>query len=199
MNDNTQTVTPTSPTPTAPMPEMPIGPTEPVVTPPHKSGGMKSMMMWLLAIIFALALGAGGYVYGKNKAPAKEVTKTVTAPTPELKLPQGATLLSKCTKGYGAQYALPKDLPNGPYYNVYQGKVIGFEYMIDRDDLTVAMNKFLNHPVDQAKYNHIDVTYAEKGHAGFPTPHFHVTLFTVPATETEKITCATTWLVAANS
>src|SRR3954463_15935673 len=139
MNDNNPpAVTPTSNTSVTPMPEPAIGPTQPAVIPPKKSGGMKSMLMWLLAIVVALALGAGGYVYGKTKAPTKEVTKTVTAAETPLALPQGATLVSKCTKGHGAQYAMPKDVPNGPYYNVYQGKVIGLEYMVDRDELTVA-------------------------------------------------------------
>lgn len=153
---------------------------------PPKSGSMARMLLIILTIVFAVAAGFGGYSYGKTKAPTKIVTKTVAIPA--LTVPQGATVISQCSNGKGALYALPKDIPTGPVYMVNKGKVIGLEFMVGKDALFGGTN-FLNLPMFNQQFDHANIGLLSQGHAGFPVPHYHVDLFTVPDATAKAITC----------
>ena len=48
-----------------------------------------------------------------------------------LTLPEGAIQLSPALPAMGEHWARPQDLPLGPIYMVWQGDVIGIEYMFD--------------------------------------------------------------------
>ena len=47
-------------------------------------------------------------------------------------LPAGAQQLSPCIPGMGEHWGNPKDLPLGPFYGVYEGKIVFTEIMIDQ-------------------------------------------------------------------
>ncbi len=138
-------------------------------------------------ILFVAAAATGGYFLGKQKVTAK----TVTAPKNEtgLTLPTDATIISQCAVGRGTQYALPKDIPLGPVYNVYQGKVIGIEFMAGKDALLTQNQSFLDLPLRAQKYDHVNIGILSQGHAGFPSPHYHVDVMMISKAETDKITC----------
>src|SRR6185312_9331701 len=84
---------------------------------------------FLLLVLVALSASA----YGLNQGHAR--LASTAAPETPTQVPQGATIISQCAVGRGTQYVLPSNIPHGPVFNVYQGKVIGLEYMIGVSDL----------------------------------------------------------------
>lgn len=155
--------------------------------------GKKPILMILVLLVAVLISGLGGYMVSNsksNKALSKaNASIAALSKEKEISIPQGATVIAQCSKGRGTQYALPKDIPLGPVYNVYEGKVIGIEYMVGKDDLLGASKNFLNLPLADAKFDHVNIGLLSQGHAGFPAPHYHVDIMTVPSSVTDKITC----------
>lgn len=165
----------------------------PTAPPPKKGGFLKTFLLCcLIAILAGAAAGYFAYSYGKTKAPEKVVTKTTTVADIPLTVPKDATVISQCSAGKGALYALPKDIPTGPVYLVNKNKVIGIEFMVGKDDLLVAGKNFLDLSLFKQKYDHVNIGLLSQGHAGFPTPHYHVDVFMVPDAQAKAITCPTT-------
>jgi len=139
-----------------------------------------------LVILAGVTVGAyhsgnsRGYKSGKNAQ-----TMATTAAT--LKVPANATMIAQCTPGEGTQYVLPANIPHGPIYNVWNGKITGLEYMMGVSE--IASMKTQNLLLKSQQYNHIDVTYEAAGHAGFTEPHYHMILSFIPYGEEQKITC----------
>jgi hypothetical protein len=203
---NTETIVPTETTPNI-TPEAPVTTPEtpPVVVdeslavapgPTPENKPKKSPLILVVAVLVALVVGvAGGYLLGtsnnkKNQVATKD-TKTTEVADVELAIPQGATVIAQCAKGRGTQYALPKDIPLGPVYNVHEGKVIGIEFMVGKDELLGTAKNFLDLPLYNKKFDHVNIGLLSQGHAGFPTPHYHVDVMMVPTSVTDKITCTT--------
>ena len=147
----------------------------------------------VLALLVGASLFGAGYVYGKKAAPAPAGTMTAA-----LSLPAGATVTSQCTQGLGTQYIAPQDIPYGPLYDVYQGKVIGLEYMVPEAAPASSINTAGGSAMDGAMstldlhgvaYDHMNVMIMPQGHAGLPVPHFMADILTVPKSTADKITC----------
>lgn len=161
--------------------------TNPPVTreqPTHGHGKPVWAVVGILLIIFA---AGGGFGAGRMTAPKPKPTP-VASLADTFTLPQNATIISQCAKNRGTQYVLPKDIPLGPVYNVYNNKVIGIEYMIGKSDL-IGGESYLNLPLNGQKYDHVNIGLLSNGHAGYPAPHYHVDIMTVPTSVTDKITC----------
>lgn len=126
-----------------------------------------------------------GYHYGYSRLAS---SNTSTALTHQLEVPLGATIIEQCAPGRGTQYILPADIPHGPVYGVYQGKVVGLEYMIGKAELAENEN-FYNLPLYDKIYNHMDIGLQSEGHAGFPVPHYHVDIHTDSSAASAAITC----------
>lgn len=96
-------------------------------------------------------------------------------------IPKGAMLLSPCIPGMGEHWAALKDLPVGPIYGVYQGKVVFSEVMLKQEDFaagksyTDVLHALPGHAID-----HVDIEFEPKGHEGFPIPHYDVHAYYVP-------------------
>lgn len=188
----------------APQPESPViersypaaeppvqsGPENPSV-PPAPPRKHRAALIWLAFVAIALIAGGsyGSYALGYHRGRTDQTAATKLATTTNtLEVPQGATIISQCAIGRGTQYVLPSDIPHGPVYNVYKGKVIGLEYMIGKDDL--ANNKsYLGLPLYGRAYDHIDVGLLSEGHAGYPEPHYHVDVYTISRAASAAITC----------
>lgn len=161
------------------------------VAPQPKETNKKPLLMALLIVISSALVGFGGYALGNSNATSDNAVVNEEETTEqELTLPAGATVIAECAKGRGTQYALPKDIPLGPVYNVHEGEIIGIEYMIGKDELLVESRNFLNLPLNDMKYDHINVGLLSEGHAGFPSPHYHVDVMMVPTSVTDQITCS---------
>src|SRR3990167_8563123 len=82
----------------------------------------------IIFIVFVLSLGAAaaaGYQIGKGK---KEVVQPPAVKP--ISLPPEAIVTAECVPGRGKQYIIPKDIPQGPIYDVNGDKVIAIEYTI---------------------------------------------------------------------
>ncbi|GAC1387536.1 MAG: hypothetical protein NVS1B7_0660 [Candidatus Saccharimonadales bacterium] len=182
------------PTPNETVTERPIAtPTPAQSEPAHTPGHIGTIVGATIALLLILIAGAGSYVYATGIANKKidDVKRSSAAAnvSQELSIPAGATVIAECAKGRGKQYVLPKDIPLGPVYNVSEGKVIGIEYMVGKDDLIGSTKNFLNLPLNNIKYDHVNIGLLSQGHAGFPSPHYHVDVMMVPTSVTDKITC----------
>lgn len=161
----------------------------------HEAGHKPKLSALLVAAVAGLMLLIGlGAGFGVAQLAASKAEKPVALPAPQqtadkqLAVPEGATVIAECAKGRGKQYVLPENIPQGPVYNVYNGKVIGIEYMLGQQD--VLNNKdYLNLPLRGVKYDHINIGLLSKGHSGYPDPHYHVDVFTISHEEAAKITC----------
>lgn len=168
----------------------------PLPTESHASTKKAKLSAALIAGVALLMLLVGlgvGFGVAQMTAP-KPTQNAVDLPAPqqtadkELTVPEGATVIAECAKGRGKQYVLPKDIPQGPVYNVYNGKVIGIEYMLGQQDV-LSSKDYLDLPLQGVKYDHINIGLLSKGHSGYPDPHYHVDIFTISHEEALKITC----------
>jgi hypothetical protein len=194
--------------PTPPLTPLPVLPPEPEEEPEttvlsetpadlppvaHPVPSRRKYVRWALVVLITLialgAVGAAAFQVGNSQGYArgkKAMPQTSSAATP-LKVPSDATIVSQCTPGEGTQYISPKDIPMGPIYNVWQNKVIGLEYMLPESD--IAKDKGLNLPAMVKQYDHVDVMYEAKGHAGLKEPHYHVVVSNISYDQEKKITC----------
>jgi len=204
MNPLTPSETPDAPpaplAETAPIPPSPV--TAPVavapmvtpaasIPPPQKKQLPRRLLacgVFCLLVGLAAGFGIGHYAL-RPAANQPDASKTPVAQIKELEIPKNATVIAECAVGRGKQYVLPEDIPTGPVYNVWNNKVIGVEFMVGRDELLSENKTLVDLPLGGAVYDHINIGLLSQGHSGFPQPHYHVDLFTVPNAEAQQITC----------
>jgi hypothetical protein len=147
---------------------------------------LRAALVIVLVLILLVASAFASYKFGK-----KSVKPTASAShATTMAVPQGATIIEQCEPGLGTQYVLPKDIPNGPVYNVYQGKLIGMEYMVSAQSLQTLNTSINNLPLFAQTYDHVNIM-SMSAHAGFPEPHYQVDVMMVPKATSDKITCGT--------
>lgn len=162
-----------------------------VQLPPAGAAPAQKHASWKLAVYIVVGLAVlggasfGSYLAGKHAAHPAPVMADASSVK---KVPAGATIIEQCEPGLGTQYVLPKDIPNGPVYNVYKGKLIGIEYMTDLAELEKLNTVLDNLPLYSQTYDHINIM-SMPAHSGFPTPHYQVDVMMVPASTTKQITC----------
>lgn len=103
-------------------------------------------------------------------------------------LPSGTVPVSGVVSGVGERWANPGDLPVGPYYGVYAGRIISLEYMVSQADFAqganhapLAGNQGLP-PID-----HVDIQFEPNGSEGYPIPHYDIQMYMVPHAQHEAI------------
>ncbi len=96
-------------------------------------------------------------------------------------LPAGVQQLSPCIPGMGEHWGNPKDLPLGPIYGVYEGKVVFTEIMIDQKAFAAgsSWSEQLK-PLAGQTIDHVDIDFEPHGHPGYPVPHYDVHAYFVP-------------------
>ena len=96
-------------------------------------------------------------------------------------IPADAVLVSPCIAGMGEHWANPKNLPLGPIYGTYQGKVVFSEIMVSRKDFAAGTSYVdLLKALPGYKIDHVDIEYLPYGHAGYNVPHYDVHGYYVP-------------------
>ncbi|MGA8532895.1 MAG: hypothetical protein WB615_02165 [Candidatus Tumulicola sp.] len=114
-------------------------------------------------------------------AAALGINAAAIAAAPPAGLPAGVQQVSPCVPGMGEHWANPKDLPFGPIYGVYNGKVVFTEVMIDQTAFaagkswTDQLKPIAGHTID-----HVDIEFQPKGHPGYEIPHYDVHAYFVP-------------------
>ena len=96
-------------------------------------------------------------------------------------LPPGVIKISPCVAGMGEHWANPRNLPFGPIYGVYNGKVVFTEVMIDQK-LFAQGKGFRNilAPLPAYHIDHVDIAFNPHGHEGYPVPHYDVHAYYAP-------------------
>jgi hypothetical protein len=102
-------------------------------------------------------------------------------------LPAGTIQLSPVVPQMGEHWANPKDMPMGPIYGVYNGKLVFFEYMpakaLDKTVHDVPGNLV---PIP-SKIDHFDIDWNPQGHEGYEVPHYDMHLYFITRDEQNKI------------
>lgn len=159
-------------------------PAEPVQKTVHESR-LSPYLLALAVFIIGLALGALLFAYypklmNKNEAPAS-LDNGIT-------LPKDAAKVQDCVDNKGQLFAKPGDIPLGPVYMVYENKVIGLEYELNRDELLKGKVydglAALNIHVD-----HINTALLRSGEAGLPGSHAYIDFYLVDVKTEQKIKC----------
>lgn len=87
----------------------------------------------------------------------------------------------------GEHWANPANLPLGPIYGVFNGKLVFLEYMPDKDlNKTVHDIGGTSVPTP-SKIDHTDIDWNPQGHPGDLAPHYDVHLYYVTRDEQNKI------------
>ncbi len=93
-------------------------------------------------------------------------------------LPKGTVKVSGVVPGMGEHWANPKDLPLGPIYCVYKGKVVCLEYMISQADFAAGKSwPELTGLKNLPPINHINMGFEPKGHEGYEVPHYDMHIY----------------------
>lgn len=135
---------------------------------------MRSSPLFALALLSALSLPALAADVGKSPPPApyQAVSKLVALPD--------------FLPGIGTLYVDPKTLPAGPFLAYDRsGKLVSTIYMVPLEDLN-AHKAFDDLKTSGEKVDHVDVMF-NPGHPGVETPHYHIVLWHVPASEAAKL------------
>lgn len=102
-------------------------------------------------------------------------------------LPKGTIKLTPPIPQMGEHWANPKDMPLGPIYGVYNGKLVFFEYMPAKDlDKTIhdVPGNLVPLPT---KIDHFDIDWNPKGHEGYEVPHYDMHLYFISREEQDRM------------
>ena len=165
-----------------------------------------------LLLLAAIALFiSGGIILPAMTMKLKSTPVQLSKPT--LKIPSDLVKISGCIPYEGEHYVNPKDLPHGPYYIIYNNKVLALEYMFSPEDIPGAdyskmspdqfvkymqVNKLeLNDVVnelrsfnfdtpDNAEVKYVDIHWTAP-HAGEIEPHYDMHMYLVEKAELDKV------------
>lgn len=130
---------------------------------------------------------ASAYLFGKSQSET-----IIKPPEPQpINLPKQAVVVNECIEGRGKQYILPKDIPQGPIYDVVNSKVIAVEYNLSIEEIQTNPDAFSNtilkltqdYPVDHFSL----VPATEEGEDTLK--NVHLIMFVVSKEEAKAITC----------
>jgi hypothetical protein len=103
------------------------------------------------------------------------------AATPRAGLPPGVVQLSPCVATMGEHWANPKNLPLGPIYGVYNGKLVFTEIMVDQKLFAQGKGfRDVLKPLPGHTIDHVDIAFNPHGHEGYPIPHYDIHAYYVP-------------------
>jgi hypothetical protein len=92
----------------------------------------------------------------------------------------------------GEHWANPADLPTGPIYTVFNGRLISIEYMLAQADFAAGTNwldRTFRYGDQPLPIDHADIEFLPGGHEGFEVAHYDLHFHVVPHLEDRAITC----------
>lgn len=141
------------------------------------------------AAYLGLGLGLGLVVAAyPAQASLQQPTTTPIAWMP----PPGVVQVTPCIPEMGEHWARPEDLPTGPIYTVYQGRLMSIEYMpaqaefVDGKSWHELSFRYWGQPLP---IQHADFGFQPHGHEGFEVPHYDMHYFVISPDEVREITC----------
>ena len=134
-------------------------------------------------VFIAMALGAT-FALPTIAAGAMDLS---TMPDQSL-IPAEAVQLSPVVPGMGEHWANPADLPLGPIYCVFEGKIICLEFMISQQDLEAGKSWPVLQGIDNLPpVNHLSIGFEPNGHDGFEIPHYDLHLYFLSPEEMSEV------------
>lgn len=106
--------------------------------------------------------------------------------------PPGVVQVSPCVPLMGEHWARLQDMPTGPIFTVYQGRLMSIEYMPSQADFAAGKSwheLMFTYWGQQLPIQHADFGFQPNGHEGFEVPHFDFHFFVVSPEEVQQITC----------
>jgi hypothetical protein len=152
---------------------------------PTSSRTLIKALTALVGVLLLFTIGLAGFRIGGGFTPD---TDDIINPKTAISIPVNATVAAECETARGKQYIRPQDIPTGPIYDVYQGKVIALEYLVNPDTLAKNDGTYSNLNLPQGSYDHISVIPVA-AHAGMNENHFHVITYLIPQKQANMITC----------
>jgi hypothetical protein len=158
---------------------------------------LKKKLIYATTAVVLLAALSGAYLYGRHN-------ERVVIRPPALKpinLPPQAIVLSNCVTGRGKQYIIPKDIPEGPIYDVENSKVIAIEYNLDLAQVETNPDSFSNTILELTKdypVDHFSLVPATPV-AGQSLSNIDLIMFVVSKAASNSITCPSTSSTSASS
>jgi hypothetical protein len=130
-----------------------------VVTSLHHKSPLKMLLKIFAVIVLIAAASFVSYTLGKSHQ-TKAVAVTTTSTVKTISLPPSAIVTAACVPGRGKQYIIPKDIPEGPIYDVENNKVIAIEYVFGVHQILTNSTLFSttllalsrNYPVDHFSF-----------------------------------------------
>lgn len=167
-----------------------ITPPPPPPAPPSQvitSTPSSSKPRWvILAVMFIVGILVG---FGLFKLLVKpQATMVKQSDNGEISLPADAVVIQACSDHRGKLYVKPSDIPVGPVYMVNNGKVIGVEFMLAKDDF-LSGKSFKYLAGLGIKVDHVNIGLLSQGHEGYPVPHYHVDVYAISKAEEDAIIC----------
>lgn len=147
---------------------------------------MKHRVFAIAVILACLAAGAAALAQPKGMGPSTDEMKWMgmTGPKHPAGMPAGVQPVLGCIPTMGYHYAKPKDMPFGPIYGWYDGKITFTEIMVDEK----LFNKGLSwseqlKPLPGYTIDHVDFWFEPHGHPGYPIPHYDIHAWYIPHAE----------------
>jgi hypothetical protein len=179
----------------------------------HSSSSNNNLLKTIIVVIIVALLATSGFVsyqlYQKNNE-LKNIKMQEETQTSQITLPKNLVKISGCLPYMGEHWIEPQNIPRGPYYVTYNGKITAIEYMYKPEEIpgqTVATaspsglikymqdNKisyadlFKNNfvfDISGLKVKFMELTWSPP-HAGFITPHYDMHYYFISKEESEKI------------
>lgn len=148
---------------------------------------MKNIFSYILIALLLVSLAGVGYFatttinLGKQLTASQDRIKATEASS-VFQLPPNLVKISECVPTEGEHWMNPKNLPHGPLYGVYKGKVISIEYMFLPSDIGGAAVSKLNFPDTLKFMQQNNLTLDDYVHllgSGFDLFGFKYTYFTI--------------------
>jgi hypothetical protein len=107
-----------------------------------------------------------------------------------LALPKGVIQLTPAVPKMGEHWARPQDMPLGPIYGVYNGKLVFLEQMPSQEFFTkgksiVNLDGMRGYP--SPAINHTNIEFQPHGHEGYEVPHFDIHHYFISPQEQDRI------------
>ena len=109
-----------------------------------------------------------------------------------LALPEGTVKITETVPAMGEHWANPQagDLPVGPIYGVYEGRLVFLEYMIAHDDFIKGVehvNMGGMKGVPSPAVVQLDIEFSKDGHEGYEVPHYDIHAYFITDEEQQQI------------
>lgn len=103
-------------------------------------------------------------------------------------LPKGVVQISPVVPGMGEHWADPANLPLGPIYCVYQGKIVCLEFMIAQADFAAGKSwPDLPGLEGLPPVNHVNMGFEPHGHEGDEIPHYDMHIYYLPPADMAEV------------